>query len=61
MLAKVEISAKQVLAANRALDEARAEFATKILELQQESQYLKETQKKMQYNPCNLEIEENET
>ena len=33
---------------------------TKIAKLQQENQYLKEAQKKMQYDPCNPEIEENE-
>ena len=49
-----------MLAANRALEEARAEFALKIAELQRENQYLKETQKKMQYDPCNPKIEENE-
>ena len=42
------------------MEEARAEFAAKIIELQQDNQYLKETQKKMQYDPCNPEIEENE-
>ena len=42
------------------MEEARDEFTTKIAELQQENQYLKVTQKKMQYDPCNLEIEENE-
>ena len=44
---------------NRALEEARVEFTTKIAELQQENQHLKEAQKKMQYDPCNPEIEEN--
>ena len=34
MMAMVETSAQQVLAANRALEEARAEFTTKIAELQ---------------------------
>ena len=42
------------------MEEARAKFTAKIAELQQENQYLKEAQKKMQYDPCNLEIEENE-
>ena len=60
MMAMVEASAQQVIAANRALEEARAEFTTKIAELQQENQYLKEAQKKMEYDPCNSEIEENE-
>ena len=60
MLAMVETSAQQVLTENRALEQARAKFTAKIAELQQENYYLKETQKKMQYNPCNLEIEENE-
>ena len=59
MMAMVEASAQQVVAANRALEEARAEFTTKIAELQQENQYLKEAQKKMQYDPCNPKIEEN--
>ena len=56
MMAMVETSAQQVLAANKALEEARAEFTVKITELQQENQYLKEAQKKMQYDPCNPEI-----
>ena len=60
MMAMVEASSQQVLAANKALEEARAEFTLKIAELQQENQYLKEVQKKMQYDPCNPEIEENE-
>ena len=47
MLAMVETSAQQVLVANRPLEEARVKFAAKIAELQQENQYLKETQKKM--------------
>ena len=42
MMAMVEAFAQQVVAANRALEEARAEFTTKIAELQQENQYLKE-------------------
>ena len=59
-MAMVEASSQQVLAANKALEEARAEFNLKITELQQENQYLKKVQKKMQYDPCNPEIEENE-
>ena len=46
MMATVETSAQQVLAANKALEEARAEFTAKIAELQLENQYLKETHKK---------------
>ena len=34
MMAMMETSAQQVLAANRTLEEARAEFASKIAELQ---------------------------
>ena len=60
MMAMVETSSQQVLAANKALEEARAEFNLKITELQQENQYLKEVHKKMQYDPCNPEIEEKE-
>ena len=60
MMATMETSTQQVIAANRALEEARVEFTAKIAELQQENQYMKETQKKMQYDPCNPEIEENE-
>ena len=37
MMAMVEASAQQVVAANRALEEARAEFTAKIAELQQEN------------------------
>ena len=59
MMAIMETSAQQVLAANMALEEARAEFAAKIAELQEENQYLKEAQKKMQYDPCNPEIKDN--
>ena len=59
MMAMVEASAQQVVAANRALVEARAEFTTEVAKLQQENQYLKEAQRKMQYNPCNPDIEEN--
>ena len=47
------------MVASRALEEARAEFTVKVAELQQENQYLNEAQKKMQYDPCNPEIEEN--
>ena len=59
MMAMVETSAQELIVANRALEEARAEFTAKITELQQENQYLKEAQKKIQYDPCNPEIEEN--
>ena len=37
MMAMVEASAQQVVAANRALEEARAEFTTKVAKLQQEN------------------------
>ena len=47
MMAMVETSAQQVLATNQALEKARAEFTTKIVEIQQENQYLKEAQKTM--------------
>ena len=60
MMVMVETSTQQVIAINRVLEEARAEFTVKIAELQQENQYLKEAQKKMQYDPCNPEIKENE-
>ena len=60
MMAMAEASFQQVLAANKALKEVRAEFTLKITELQQENQYVKEVQKKMQQDPCNPEIEENE-
>ena len=61
MMAMVEASAQQAEAANRALEETQAELTAKITELQRENQFLKETQKKMQYDPCNPEIEENKT
>ena len=60
MMAMVETSAQQVVAANRAFEETRAELTAEIAELQQENQYLKDAQRKMQYEPCNSEIEENE-
>ena len=47
MMAMVEASSQPVLVANKALEEARAEFTLKITELQRENQYLKEVQKKM--------------
>ena len=59
-MAMVEAFAQQATAANRALKETRAELITKIAELQQENQYLKDAQRKMQYDLCNSEIEENE-
>ena len=52
----VETSAQQAAAANRALEETRVELTAKIAELQQENQYLKYAQRKMQYDPCNPEI-----
>ena len=60
MMAMVEASAQQAAAVNRALKETRAELTAKIIELQQENQYLKDSQRKMQYDPCNPDIEENE-
>ena len=60
MMAMVETSAQQAGAANRALEETQTELTAKIAELQQENQYLKDAQRKMQYDPCNLEIKENE-
>ena len=35
-------------------------MTVRINGLQRENQFLKETQRKMQYDPCNPEIEENE-
>ena len=60
MIAMVEASTQQAAAANWALEETWAELTTRITELQRKNQFLKETQRKMQYNPCNPEIEENE-
>ena len=48
MMAMVETSTQQAAAANRALEETRAELTAKIAELQQENQYLKDAQRKMQ-------------
>ena len=45
--------------ANRALEETRAKLTAKITELKRENQFLKGTRRKMQYDPCNPEIEEN--
>ena len=60
MMVMVEASEQQAAAASKALEETRAELITKISELQQENQLLKDAQRKMQYDPCNPEIEENE-
>ena len=60
MMAMVEASAQQTGAASRALEETQIELITKIIELQRENQFLKEAQRKMQYDPCNPEIEDNE-
>ena len=63
MIAMMEASAQQAVAANPTLEEIKeiqVELNAKIIELQQENQFLRETQKKMQYDPCNPEIEENE-
>ena len=59
MMMMVEASAQQAAEVDRALEETRAELTTRITELQQENQFLKETQRKMQYDHYNLEIEEN--
>ena len=53
MMAMVETSAQQVAATNRALEESRAKLTARITELQQENQFLKETERKMKYDPCN--------
>ena len=60
MMAMVEASTQQAVAASRALEETRIDLTTKIIELQRENQFSKEAQRKIQYNPCNPEIEENE-
>ena len=60
MMAMVKASAQQAEAASQALEETRAELTVKISELQRKNQFLKEAQRKMQYDPCNLEIKENE-
>ena len=59
-MAMVEASTQQATAVSRALEENRAKLTAKITELQWSNQFLKEAQGKMQYNPCNMEIEENE-
>ena len=57
MMAMVETFTQQAAVANRALEETRAELTAKIAKLQQENQYLKDAQRKMQYDmqydPCN--------
>ena len=60
MMAMVEASMQHTVATSRALEETRAKLTAKITELQQENQFLKEAQRKMQYDLCNLEREENE-
>ena len=60
MMAMVEASAQQAAAASRALEETRAELTAKIPELQQENQFLNDAQRKMQYDPRNPEIKDNE-
>ena len=60
MMAMMEASAQQAAAASRALEETWAELTMKITELQWENQFLKEEKRKIQYDPCNSEIEENE-
>ena len=59
MRAMVEASAQQAATTSRALEETQAKLTAKISELQQKNQFLKEAQKRMQYDPCYLEIEEN--
>ena len=60
MMATMEASTQQATTASRPLEETRAELTAKITKLQWENQFLKEAQRKMQYDPCNLEIKENE-
>ena len=60
MMVMVEASTQQAAVVNQALKETRAELTAKITKLQRENQFLKETQRKMQYDPCNPKIEENE-
>ena len=52
----VETSVQQATTANKALEESRVELTAKIAELQQENQYLKDAQRKIQYDPCNPDI-----
>ena len=59
-MAIVDAYTQQAAAASRALEETWAELTTKITELQRENQFLKDAQRKMQYDPCNPEIEKNE-
>ena len=54
----MEASTQQAIAVSRALEETQADLTKKITELQRENQYLKDAQRKMQYDPYNLEIEE---
>ena len=56
LMAMVEPSAQQTAIARRALEETRAKLTTKIAELQRENQYLKDAQRKIQYDPYNPEI-----
>ena len=63
MMSMIEALAQQAAATNWALEEIKetqVELIAKIIELQRENQFLKETQKKMQFDHCNSEIEENE-
>ena len=60
MKTMVETSARQAATVNRALEETRAKLTAKIAELQQENKYMKDAQRKMQYDPYNPKIEENE-
>ena len=54
-MAMVEISEQQAAAMSKALEETRVELTTKIIELHRENQYLKDAQRKMQYDPyCNI-------
>ena len=59
----MEASAQQAKAANLALEEMKetqAKLTARINELQWENQFLNEMERKMQYDPCNPEIKENE-
>lgn len=59
MMALVEVLGQQVIVANKALEEARAELNSKIMELRKENQVLREVQKGA-YDPFNPEMEQNE-
>ena len=63
MMVKMKALAQPAATVNQALEdmkETQVELTARITELQRENQFLKETHKKMQYDPCNPEIEKNE-